>query len=160
MKKLVSCTIAAALALGASSASAQTFVYEVSWEPLEGVGGMMGPNGYQGYGGTIKGTYTTNYSDGSESSGTVKCVGLRQPDGGIFAIHMSCSIDDTNGKSSAVYGCNYLGEEGSDTALGCVGGLQGRDGDIEGMNGSLTMHWYAEDKAIGTGQWYTSQAAE
>jgi hypothetical protein len=136
---------------------AQSFTYDVTWEPVDSVGGMIGPDGPQGGGGVVEGTYTTAYSDGTTSSGTVKCVGLQQPDGGIFDIHMSCSINDVNGKSSSVYGCNYLGEAGPDTALGCVGGLQGKDGAVAGRNGSLTMHWYSDTKSTGTGQWYAAE---
>ena len=151
----------AALVLGASTANAQSFTYDVTWEPVDGVGGMMGPDGYQGFGGVVNGTYTTSFSDGTESSGTVKCVGMDQPDNGLFDIHMSCSISDANGStSSSVYGCNYLGEPGPDTALGCVGGIQAREGEAAGMNGGLTMHWYSETKASGTGQWYAPTASE
>lgn len=157
MTKLTMMLASAALVFGAATANAQSFTYEVTWIPVESVGGMMGPDGPQGGGGVVEGTYTTDYSDGTTSSGTVKCVGLQQPDGGIFDIHMSCSINDDNGKSSSVYGCNYLGKPGPDTALGCVGGLQGKDGSVAGRNGSLTMHWYSETKSTGTGQWYASE---
>lgn len=157
MKKFAYGVAGAALVLGATAANAQKFTFDVVWEPVDSVGGMATPNGPRGGGGVVEGAYTTSYDDGSESSGTVRCVGLQQPDGGIFAIHLSCSIADTpGGSSSAVYGCNYLGEPGPGTALGCVGGIQARDGELEGRNGSLTMHWYSPTNATGTGQWYAS----
>ncbi len=157
MKRLTVAMASAALVLGATTANAQSFTYDITWNPVESVGGMMSPDGPRGGGGIVEGSYTTAYSDGTTSTGTVKCVGLQQPEGGLFAIHMSCSINDENGNSSAVYGCNYLGKPGPDTALGCVGGLQGKDGESAGRNGSLTMHWYSASKSTGTGQWYASE---
>lgn len=155
MKRTIMMVASAALVFGASSANAQKFTYDVVWQPVENVGGMTTPDGPRGGGGVVEGAYSTTFDDGTTSSGTVKCVGLQQPDGGIFAIHLSCSIADANGsKSSSVYGCNYLGEPGPGTALGCVGGIQGSDGDSAGANGSLTMHWYSQTNATGTGQWY------
>ena len=82
---------------------------------------------------------------------------MDQPDGGIFAIHLTCTTKEEAGTGSLAYGCNFLGERGPETPLGCVGALQGREGEFAGQNGSLTMHWYANDKSTGTGQWYTSQ---
>lgn len=155
MKRTAMMVASAALVFGANSANAQKFTYDVVWEPVDSVGGMVTPDGPRGGGGVVKGTYNTSYDDGTTSSGTVRCVGLQQPEGGIFAIHLSCSIVDSTGtNSSSVYGCNYLGEPGPNTALGCVGGLQAREGELAGANGSLTMHWYSQTNATGTGQWY------
>lgn len=65
-----------------------------------------------------------------------------------------CAASREGGGTSAIaYGCNYLGEPGPDTGLGCVGGIRGRDGGMAGRYGSVTVHWYSQTQATGTGQW-------
>lgn len=145
---------AAASILFSGTAMGQGFTYDVTWEPVETIGGMTGADGPQYGGGVVKGTYNTVFSDGSKVSGTVKCVGMDQPDGGIFAIHLACTTSDSTGTGSLIYGCNYLGERGPETALGCVGGIEGKEGDSTGRRGGLTMEWYSATKSRGTGQWY------
>lgn len=157
MKKSASIMLAGALALSTTSAHAETFTFDITWKPVENIGGMTGPNGTQYGGGTAEGSYTATYSDGSKDSGSVKCVGMDQPDGGIFAIHLACSVTPANGgKATSVYGCNYIGKPGPDTPLGCVGGLEGKEGQFAGRRGALTMEWYSASKSRGTGQWYAN----
>lgn len=105
----------------------------------------------------MRGTYVTTIDDGTVVNGSVTCVGMDQPDGGIFAIHLTCDASDEQGAYSLVYGCNYLGDPGPNTALGCIGGIEAEGGDADGQRGGLTMHWYSAEKAVGTGQWYTSE---
>lgn len=157
MKKLTfAAGLTASIMLG-GTAMAQSFTYEVTWEPVENVGGMMGPNGMQYGGGMVKGTYVTSVSDGTTATGTVQCVGMDQPDGGIFAIHLACTTKEAAGTGSLVYGCNYLGKPGPETALGCVGGVESKEGPMKGRRGGLTMEWYSAEKSRGTGQWYGGQ---
>lgn len=140
------------------SAIAQSFTYDVVWKPVESIGGMTGPDGKRGGGGGIvDGAYTTTYEDGSVQKGTVRCVGMQQPDNGLFDIHMSCTTKDTTGNASVIWGCNYLGAPGPETPLGCVGGIQGTSGDAKGRNGVMTMEWYSATASRGTGQWYGAQ---
>lgn len=148
--------LAAGVAMfAAAPAAAQTFVFDVDWGPVESFPGLDGPDGAQYSGGSVSGSYSVTNADGSEDSGTVSCVGTRQPSGGIFAIHLSCKATSSNGSmSSFVYGCNYLGEPGPGTPISCVGGIQGRTGEVAGWRGALTMHWYSAEKATGTGQWF------
>lgn len=141
----------------AGPAMAQSFTYDVTWEPVESVGGLTGRDGPQYSGGSVKGTYVTTFDDGNVVNGKTSCVGMDQPDGGVFAIHLTCTATDTQGTYSLAYGCNYLGEPGPDTALGCIGAMEARDGDAKGQRGGLTMHWYSNEKSTGTGQWYTSE---
>lgn len=138
-------------------AMAQSFTYDVVWQPVESIGGMTTPDGMQGAGGVVDGAYTTTYSDGTVQKGKVRCVGMQQPDGSLFAIHMSCTATDQTGAASLVYGCNYLGAPGPETPLGCVGGLQGTSGEEKGRRGSMTMEWYSATQSRGTGQWYGAQ---
>ncbi len=154
MRKSTFIAAAATSLLFAGAATAQSFTYDVVWEPVESVGGMTGPNGTSGGAGVVNGTYKTTFDDGSVQEGKVRCVGMQQPDNGLFDIHLSCTSSDNTGSASLIYGCNYLGEPGPDTPLGCVGGLQGKSGDAEGRRGSLTMEWYSDANARGTGQWY------
>jgi len=148
-------SVAAASLLFGGAAIAQNFTYDVVWQPVESIGGMTGPDGQQGGGaGIVNGSYTTTFEDGSVQKGTVRCVGMDQPDNSLFAIHMSCTTKDTAGTASLVYGCNYLGKPGPETPLGCVGAIQGKDGDEAGRRGSLTMEWYSATASRGTGQWY------
>lgn len=147
--------LAGGLALSATAAHAETFTFENVWEPVENIGGLTGPDGPQYGGGAVEGTYTATYADGTKDKGSVKCVGLGQPPGGIFAIHLACTITPASGgKASAAYGCNFLGKPGPDTPLGCIGGLEGKEGPFAGRRGALTMEWYSETQSRGTGQWY------
>jgi hypothetical protein len=151
-------TIVAASAISflfGTAVSAQSFTYDVVWQPVESIGGMTGPGGQRGGGGAVvDGAYTTTYANGSEEKGTVRCVGMQQPENSLFPIHMSCTAKDNSGTASLVYGCNYLGEPGPETPLGCVGGLQGMTGETAGRRGSLTMEWYSATQSRGTGHWY------
>lgn len=154
--------IALSLAAGTAllvggTAHAQTFVYEVTWEPVESIGGLTtGPGGRRYGGGVVEGTYTTTNEDGSTVTGTVKCVGMDQPDGGVFAIHLTCDYSDQSGGGSIVYGCNFQGEPGPNTPLGCIGGFEAKSGEFSGRAGNLTMDWYSASQSSGTGQWYRS----
>jgi hypothetical protein len=154
MKKYAIGIAAATAVLFSGTAMGQSFTYDVTWEPVESVGGMTGPNGPQYGGGVVSGAYVTTFADGTKSSGKVRCVGMDQPDGGIFAIHLACTTTDTDGTASLVYGCNFLGEPGPDTPLGCIGGIQGKTGESTDRRGGLTMEWYSDIKSRGTGQWY------
>ncbi|NVE95027.1 hypothetical protein [Altererythrobacter lutimaris] len=157
MKKLGLTIVAGALALASGTAHAQSFTYEVTWEPVESYGGLMGPDGMQYRGGSVDGTYVTTFADGSTSTGTMKCAGTGQPDGGIFAIHIACTATASDGGTAQIaYGCNYVGEPGPETPLGCVAGIQGKDDEGAYVNGSATMYWYSDTSATGTGQWYTN----
>lgn len=158
MRKLALSVVLGAAMLAGGTAHAQSFVYDVTWDPVENIGGLDGENGQRNYGGgSVTGSYTATYADGTETSGTVKCVGMDQPDGGVFAIHMTCNVMSEDGNSTSVYGCNFLGPRGPQTPLGCVGGIQARSGELEGRRGGLTMEWYSETKSRGTGQWYAAQ---
>ncbi len=155
MKRLGITIIAGALALTGTAANAQSFTYEITWEPVESIGGLNRPEGRQYGGGLVNGTYATTFADGSTSTGTVKCVGTGQPDGGIFAIHIACTATASDGgKAHLAYGCNYIGQPGPETPLGCVAGIQSKVDAGNYVNGSATLHWYSETNATGTGQWY------
>lgn len=142
------------IATTTTPALAQSFTHETTWEPVESVGGLSGPEGTRYRGGSVNGTYVTTMNDGTITKGTVRCVGLGQPEGGIFAIHLSCTAKDDQGSYMLAYGCNYIGKPGPGTPLGCVGGMEGKGGQADGQSGAVTMHWYSATKAKGTGQWY------
>lgn len=154
MSKLILSAAISAAALLTTSATAQSFTYEVTWQPVESIGGMTGSDGPQYSGGVVDGTYVTSYATGESSTGSVRCVGMDQPDGGIFAIHLACTTTEESGSGSLVYGCNFLGEPGPETPLGCVGGVEGKSGQFANRRGSLTMEWYSAGQSRGTGQWY------
>lgn len=155
-KKIIGAAIAATAMLG-TPAMAQSFTYDVTWEPVEPYGGLSTPDGGQQYrGGAVEGTYVSTDSDGATVNGTVKCVGTGQPPG-IFAIHLACTSTDQQGTYSLAYGCNWLGQPGPETPIGCVGALEATEGQFKGARGGLTMHWYSSEKAVGTGQWYTAE---
>lgn len=144
--------------LASGTVHAQSFTYETQWQPAEMLGGFTTSTGPQYRGGVIEGTFTTTYDDGSTDEGSVKCVGMDQPDGGVFAIHMTCNYTGTSGKGTIVYGCNFQGEPGPDTPISCVGGFEGTEGQGKGRRGNITMDWYQQDKASGTGQWFRAGA--
>ncbi|GMN01882.1 hypothetical protein [Erythrobacter sp. MTPC3] len=154
MTKLALPLVVGAAMLAGSAAHAQSFTYEVVWQPVEQIGGITGPDGPQYQGGVVEGRYTTTYADGTVNNGTVKCVGTDQPDGGIFAIHLACTTKEEAGTASLAYGCNFIGEPGPDAPLGCIGALQGKEGENAGRNGNLTMEWYTNANARGTGAWF------
>lgn len=154
MTRLAIGAVGATCLMLSGTALAQSFTFDVVWQPVESVGGMSGPGGTQYGAGTVNGSYTTTYADGTVTTGTARCVGMDQPDGGIFDIHLACTTSEAQGSASVVYGCNFLGERGPETPLACVGGLEGKEGAYGGRRGGLTMEWYAPDKSRGTGQWY------
>lgn len=157
MKKVVlSILTATALTFG-SAAYAQSFTFDVVWKPVEAVGGMTGPDGTQYGAGVVNGNYTTTFADGTKTSGSVRCVGMSQPQGSLFAIHLACTSTEGKDTATEVYGCNYLGKPGPDTPLGCVGGIEGKTGPYMGRRGALTMEWYSDTGARGTGQWYVTK---
>jgi hypothetical protein len=135
---------------------AQSFTFDMTWEPVEAVGGISSPEGPRGGGGTVKGTYIAKLDNGTATNGTVNCVGLDQPDNSMFAIHLSCNSKDTQGSYTSIWGCNYLGKRGPETPLGCVGTIEIKGGEANGQRGVMTMHWYSDAKAKGTGQWYVA----
>lgn len=155
IKAIIAASAISTLFTGA--AIAQSFTYDVVWQPVESIGGMMGPDGMQGAAGVVNGSYTTTYADGSVQKGAVRCVGMDQPDNGLFDLHLSCTAKDTSGEAALIYGCNWMGDPGPQTPLGCVGALQGKTGEEKGRNGSLTMEWYSTTASRGTGQWYGGQ---
>ncbi|GAA4643575.1 hypothetical protein GCM10023115_15350 [Pontixanthobacter gangjinensis] len=154
MKKFAIGAAVAASMLFGGTAFGQSFTYDVTWEPVETVGGMDRPGGTQYGGGVVDGTYVSSVSDGTTSTGSVRCVGMDQPDGEIFDIHLACTTTEAGASASLIYGCNFIGERGPDAALGCVGSIQGKTGETKGRTGGLTMEWYSETKSRGTGQWY------
>ncbi len=148
MKKLVLAATAATLIT--TPAQAETFTYEIQFSEPQFVGGM-GKEGRDGRSGTTSGPFVSTASSGETVSGTVNCVGMDQPDNGLFDVHLSCTATRTDGtKSSLIYGCNNMGEN---KGLGCVGGIEGRSGVLQGRRGSMTLH-FKEGTSVGTGQWY------
>ncbi len=154
MRNFVGVGMIAAALLSASAANAENFTYEVTWGDVSMYGGV-GPEGTNARGGTVSGTYTTTLGD-ETFSGNITCVGMDQPpSSGVFALTLACdAVREGFGTTAIVYGCNYLGERGPDTALGCVGAIRARDGEGAGRMGSVTMHWHSATSASGTGQWY------
>jgi hypothetical protein len=157
MKKAAFSIIAATALTFGGAAYAQSFTFDVVWKPVESVGGLTGPDGPQYGGGVVSGSYTTTYADGTKTSGTARCVGMGQPHGSIFAIHLSCTTTEGKDTATEVYGCNYIGKPGPDTPLGCIGGIEGKSGPYAGRRGGLTMEWYSKTGARGTGQWYEAK---
>lgn len=155
MKNFVGVGMIAAALLSASAANAENFTYEITWGDVNMVGGI-GPDGSWGQGGTVDGTYVTTRADGSTVNGAVTCVGMDQPpSAGVFALTLACTASDGSVDPTTIaYGCNYLGEPGPDTALGCVGGIRTVNGLGVVILGSVTMHWNSATTAHGTGQWY------
>lgn len=148
MNTKIAATLLAA-AFVTAPAAAETFTYEVQFSEPSFVGGM-GDEGRDGRSGTMSGPFTSVSSTGGSVSGNVMCIGMDQPDNGMFDVHFSCTATRTDGaKSSLVYGCNWLGE---DRGLSCVGGMEGREGAVKGRRGVLTMH-LKDGTSIGTGQW-------
>jgi len=155
MRKFHILMTAAATVLLGSSAFAQSFTYDVVWEPVDFVGGMTGSDGQPtGGAGIVSGTYATKFSDGTTQKGSVRCIGQDQPDNALFDLHFSCTTKDSSGTASLIYGCNYLGKPGPETPLGCVGGIEAMTGEAAKRRGALTMEWYSDTNARGTGQWY------
>lgn len=155
MRHLILTGIAATALLSASAASAQMFTYEITWGEVAMVGGI-GPDGSWGRGGTVSGVLTSTYADGQSYTSNLRCVGMDvAPSASVFDVDLACdATDDAGSRTSAAYGCNYLGEPGPETPLGCVGGIRGKAGRMEGRHGAVTMHWYSDTQSRGTGQWY------
>lgn len=143
-------TAFAALAITAP-ANAQQFTYEIDWGEVDMTGGV-GPD-RSAAAGVVEGTYVSIYSDGRTVNGTIRCVGMDQPDASTFDMHMACDATSETGQTAIAYGCDWRGE-GHTGPLACVGYIEGRAGGIEGRAGLLTLDWHAERAATGTGQWF------
>ncbi|MGP1352495.1 MAG: hypothetical protein ACTS1Z_04170 [Parasphingopyxis sp.] len=156
MKNLYGAALAAALCC-ASAANAENFTYEITWGDVNMVGGI-GADGTWGRGGSVEGTYVTTLEDDSTVNGAIRCVGMDQaPSATMFAVMLACDAvrDGAADATTIAYGCNYIGDPGPDTPLGCVGGIRfagGATGEVR--RGSVTMHWHSATEAHGTGQWY------
>ncbi len=151
MKKTIIGGALAAALLVAAPAQAEMFTYEITWGTPTMYGGI-GPEGGWARGGIVEGTFVSTYPDRTVE-GTVTCVGQNQPpSAGIFYLTLSCDAVSATGSTAIAYGCNYLGDPGPDTPMGCVGGIRSR-GDEPAM-GSVTMYWHSDTQANGTGQWY------
>lgn len=156
MKKLVPPMVLCAAMLAGTTAHAQSFTYETDWQPVESIGGYTTPDGPEYQGGLVEGTYKTTYEDGSVDAGTVKCVGMDQPEGGVFEIHMTCNFGGESGTGTIVYGCTFQGPRGPGVPLSCIGAFEATSGEQKGRRGNITMDWYTAEKASGTGQWFRS----
>ena len=134
----------------AATAQAETFTYEVEFSDPAFVGGL-GEGGRYGRGGTMDGNYTTTFSDGRVEKGKADCVGMDQPPGSMFEVHIACTASETSGnRAHIIYGCNSLGEN---KGYSCVGGIEATAGAQKGARGTLTMH-LRRGVSVGTGQWY------
>ncbi|WP_340586585.1 hypothetical protein [Erythrobacter alti] len=149
MKTYLAAAAFAALLI-AAPAQAQQFTYEVTWGDVEMTGGV-GPE-RSSAAGVVDGNFTANYEDGRTVEGSMHCVGMDQPSGSMFDMHMSCEATSETGTTSIVYGCDWRGE-GTNGPLACVGYMEGR-GDIEGRAGLLTLDWHSQNASSGTGQWF------
>lgn len=148
MRKIVIATVAAALAT--SPVYAQSFTFEVEFSEPEFVGGL-GEEGRYGRGGTMSGPYRTSLADGSTANGNVDCVGMDQPDGSLFQVHLACQATDSDGsEASLIWGCNRIAK---DAGMTCVGGIESKSGPQKGARGNVTMH-LKEGTSVGTGQWF------
>ena len=151
MKKALTIAIAAGLLASGTAAQAETFTVNIQFEAPTFYGGM-GETGRDGRSGIMNGTYTVASSTGAAAGGSITCIGMDQPDNGLFDFHLSCTAtrDEGGGTSSLIMGCNDIPEQ---RGAACVGGLEGRTGTLAGRNGMITMHLGNEGATVGTGQW-------
>ena len=156
MKTLFGAAVAAAALCCATAASAENFTYEITWGDVDQIGGI-GADGSWGRGGSVEGTYVTTLEDGSTVNGNVRCIGMNQaPSATMFAIMMACDAvrEGATDTTTIAYGCNYIGDPGPGTPLGCVGGIRIEPDMGAVRRGAVTMHWHSQTAAHGTGQWY------
>ena len=141
----------AILALGVSSANAQTFHFESKNDTPVMVGGL-GPDGGNYVGSYVTGSGVTTNADSSKLKATTKCVSMMQPpNGNIFAVHVACDVKREGAEYGIAAGCNFMNKEKTETS--CVGGLKGKAGELEVRTGSIT--WHTKDGiSKGTGQWH------
>lgn len=147
MKKWIATALAATML--ASGAQAENFTYEVTFGEPDFVGGM-GENGMSGRSGIMTGTYRTSLANGTSITGSIRCIGMDQPPNALFDVHFSCEAARSGGpQSSLIYGCNTVPNDGG---FSCVGGIEGKTGELEGRRGLVTMH-LKRGTSVGTGQW-------
>ncbi|MCA1749435.1 MAG: hypothetical protein ABR601_07425 [Parasphingopyxis sp.] len=155
MKKLVFRGIAVVGLVMATGAQAESWTMDVSFTPANWIGGV-GPDNEWGRAGTSEITVNGQLEGQAfESRGT--CAFMDQPPNALFDFHMTCQDQATDGNASHVlFGCNAI--QGREREYSCVGGIQGTAGQIQGRQGSVTMHLHSisESGASGTGvgQWF------
>ena len=146
--------LAALAAIGVSGlVDAQTFTFESTTtdQTMLGMAPGTGPSGQH-----WTSEVTTTFADGTTTTAATECVATSQPpNNSIFMMHGICEGAADGGTWTSVMGCNPIGE--GSTAMGCVGGLYGKTGDFEGMNGAFTAHVNGGN-SHGTGEWYETAA--
>lgn len=153
MKRLTILGAATALLL-ASGAQARTFTITGTWTQPVFTGGI-GPERMAARAGDITGTFEVVMDDGTHVTGTAHCVGMNQHPSQIYRLVLSCdSTGSGGGEVSWLLGCNPIGDPATSQQLGCVGGIQGNAGELEGARGAMTMHFRSGGASTGTGQWY------
>ncbi len=155
MKRLAIFGAATALLLasGAHAQVARTFTMTGTWTEPVFTGGI-GPERMAARAGDITGTFEVVGGDGAHVTGTAHCVGMNQHPSQIFALVLSCDSADSGGSEvSWLLLCNPIGEPGTPQQLGCVGGIQGTAGGLDGTRGLMTMHFRGGGMTTGTGQW-------
>lgn len=148
--------LVALAAVGLSGlASAQTFTFESTTtdQTMLGMAPGAGPSGQHWTADVV-----TTFADGSTATSSTECVATSQPpNNSIFAMHGICEGSADSGTWASIMGCNPMG--GGSMSMGCVGGLYGKTGDFEGMQGAFTAH-VSGGTSHGTGEWYEAEAAD
>ena len=140
--------LVATLLLGAGIATAQTFSFTTESDEPTMVGASTDAVSVGGQYWT--GSTSTTFADGSTAASTSTCIAMQQPPNGMFAMHGVCDGTGETGTYTSYMGCNPLNEDGSE--MGCVGGLIGTSGDVEGRTGSFSMH-IKDGAGTGAGLW-------
>ena len=150
--KIHALAVVAALTIP-GAAHAEDFTIDADWGELKMTGGI-GPDGTVGQAGERDATYVATYDDGRSVNGSMHCIGMNQPSGALFPLHMSCDAESQSGQISLALGCIWRGEPGPGAGLSCVGFMTGKGGPMAGRGGMMTMNWTGPNKTHGTGQWW------
>lgn len=136
-------------AMGSATASAQSFSFEATRGDRMSLGGI-GPNGTLYTGAHWDGTYKATFEGEKSQKGTFDCAATAQPPG-LFAMHIACTMTQSDGSFTSSWGCNPLSAAQSEMV--CVAGLYGRSGRFEGLSGGATSH-QRDDISSGVGQFF------
>ena len=149
--------ILAALFLGGSAlaANAESFTFTGTGTGTNAIS-VTAPDGAVVTAGFNAGKAQLTYASGKTVTSTSTCEQhSATPPIGIFQQYGECTLSDSNGNSSVLYGCTPTKEAGAEN---CVGGLWGTSGAYAGKSGTLSWHGTvsADGKTgafTGTGQW-------
>lgn len=143
MKSLL--LVTAALALGTTAASAETFTFTGKNTPVSQVAGP-GPMGKPIVAGNSKNEIDIVWASGTKEHSSGECFGWSAPPASGFTSQGACSGDSPSGKAFSVFSC-LANDKGTESD--CWGRVTFTSGKNAGK--TATISWHGKQNADGKG---------